>query len=491
MNAIKKLFCTGALLTCIFGVAFAVSVSANNDKTPEIFSQNVMYDDKFSILYAVDADSISGDSLTITVTSDNGGTWSKTMPATENNQLTVKDRAAYVFITPGIGPSDFTTNYYVTVSSNDVESNVKRYSVAEYLNERLYKNGIASATEGADLTRKEFYLSTLEFGANAERVLYNLDTDPNNDRKHLVTDYKYIYTDLGTIDGNFSAGVYAPGTTLKFTPSDATKKYQSFEIDEKGSIDETAGKDIANGGSITADSNTVIMEKPSYKPGNGKFYNMSKNITTAGTKRIADFNATTTPLVTYPAANQNKISSAVVNKISQHSLLTNYESFIRVDNTNTNGLESSDYITVSEFDMKFSNFKIPSTDKDLKNYFLNIRLYDGKDEGAHYIYMVKNDDGTLSLGEKNTAKIVADEWFNVRLEVVFNTTENTASVDVYINNVYATTKEFTGFEKGCRKTWITLKSAQYNSAEGATQGTVYIDNMFFGMIEPEYKTTNN
>ena len=483
-KTIVKIIATVAALAALSAMAFAVSATDTEATKPEIFSQNVEYSDKFSLMYAVDATTVTGETVTLTVT---GGdtTWSQTIDATEANKQTVKGTSAYVFTTPGVGPQDFATQYTVTATSGDATSEAKRYSIAEYLGERLYKNGIAAAATDADATRKEFYLSTLEFAANAGKVL-NIDTNPDNDVANLVTDYYYVYTELGTIDGAYSAGVYLNTDSLTFTPTDATKKYQILTIAEDGSVDEDAGVEIASGEAFTVSANSVIVEKPSYKVGSGKFYNMGTTVqnATEGIVRIADFDATTTPLVTNPKEADGYMDSSVVNGVSQHSLLSAYTSYIRVDNTGTNTL--TDHITVSEFDMMYSGFYVPS---NTESYFLNLRLYDGNGD-SHYIYMVKNDDGTLSLGEANTAKIKAGEWFNVRLEIVYNS-DSSASIDIYINNVYATTMTFADFESGCYRTWITVKSSMYDSTEGAEQGTVYVDNMFFGLIEPSYKTTNN
>ena len=152
-KTIVKVIAIMAAMTALTATAFAVSAQDTEATKPEIFSQNVYYSDKFSLMYAVDASTVTGDTVTLTVTG--GDTeWSQTIAATAENQQTIKNKAAYVFITEGVGPQDFATQYTVTATSGDATSEAKRYSIAEYLGEQLYKNGYA--TPGKDEIRKEF-----------------------------------------------------------------------------------------------------------------------------------------------------------------------------------------------------------------------------------------------------------------------------------------------------------------------------------------------
>ena len=492
MKKLKTLLTLSALAMCLAGMVFAFGSSAEGISKPEIISKNVKYTDKFILMYAVDAATVDGGEATLKVYEEyptDKSTPICTLKDTTTETIKKADGTTYecyVFTTNGISATQFTTNYYVTVTDGKNVSDVARYSVAEYLNERLYKNGIAAVTEGDDAVRKDFYLSTLAFGANAEKVLYNLDDNAKNDREYLVTDYKYIYTDLGTIDGNFSAGVYAPETPLTFTAADSAKKYQSFEIDEKGAIDETAGKDIANGGTITADSNTIIMEKPSYKPGNGAFYSKRSQIN-KGSISVKNFDATTTPL---GCTNTAALDSSVVEGVSVHKIIAAKETYLEISNrTAPTGLES--YITVSEFDMKLSGFddaKFVNGDY-LWSQFPTIRVYTSGDTGAGssdlFRFKANSDKETVSFYTANKVSIAQDEWFNVRIEVVYNS-DNSASFDLYINNELVATHNYANFGTLCGRTRMKIGSAAHVTGNE----TVYIDNVFYGHIDASHKTVN-
>lgn len=481
-KTIVKIIATVAALAALSAMAFAVSATDTEATKPDIFSQNVEYGEKFSLMYAVDASTVTGDTVTLTVTGGDTA-WSQTIDATEENQQTIKDRKAYVFTTPGVGPQDFATQYTVTATSGDATSEAKRYSIAEYLGEQLYKNGYA--TPGKDEIRKEFYLSTLEFAANMGKVL-NIDTNPNNNVDHLVTEYYYVYTDLGTIDGAYSAGVYLDTDSITFTPADATKKYQICTIGADGSVDEDAGVEIAGGETFTVSANSVIVEKPSYKVGSGKFVNMVDNFQTEiknKNVRYVTFDSTTTTTV-LNVSNTSILTRVLADGASSHQRLTgSNDAYIRVDNTDAVAPETA-FITVSEFDMMYSGFSVPTDPA----YFVQIRVYDGDESTNSYIKMVRNSDGTISIAEKDSVKIAADEWFNIRLEIAHNS-DGSATIDIYVNNTYVASQNVADFAPGCKKTWLLVRPYAYDSS-AEEQGTIYIDNVFMGHIDASYKTVN-
>ncbi len=482
MNKIKKIFALSALAVCLAGMVFAFGSSAGSESKPEIISKNVMYTDKFILMYAVDAETVEGNEAILNVYKEyptENSTPICTLRDTTAETITKADGTTYncyVFITNGIAATEFTTNYYVTVTDGaDRVSDVARYSVAEYLNERLYKNGIAAITEGDDAVRKDFYLSTLAFGANAENVLFNLDDDKENDRDDLVTDYKYIYTDLGTIDGEFSSGVYAPETALKFTAYDTTKKYQTTEILASGADGD--GTAIAADGSFTVETNLRIDFK-AYERGEGKFYNMRNDITT-DSKIIKDFTSTSTTL---PNNQSGRVNASVIDGASVHELNQANENYVRIEGASAPTI--TDYITVVEYDFKYSGF---DTSKIQANYFSAIRIYDSANQSGNWIRFSKNSDNTLSLG--NGSSLAADKWYNIRLEIVYGS-NNTATADVYINNEYTTQISFANVTKHVVKFWLYMHGSMYNTGS-TTQGQLHFDNVFFGHIDTKYKTVNN
>lgn len=480
MKKLKNLLTLSALAVCLAGMVFAFGVSAEDASKPEIISKNVKYTDKFILMYAVDAETVDGNEATLKVY-DEYPTEASTPICTLKDTTTETIKKAdgtthecYVFTTNGISATAFTTNYYVTVTDGKNVSDVERYSVAEYLNERLYKNGIAAVTEGADATRKDFYLSTLAFGANAEKVLFNLDDDDTNNRKHLVTDYKYIYTDLGTIDGEFSSGVYAPETTLTFTPADAAKKYQTTEILASGANGN--GTAIAADGKFTVNA-TARIDFKVYERGEGRYWNEIGNTLTDGYLAY-NFNANGASLNGFGGAvhsdgttfatGSNIDGAATLTRIA-NSWATAHFYYNRV-NSEFPGDFSDATCKVFEFDYKISHML--SGTNDGRQFF---RLDDND-----YIKIYRNSDGTtLSLGAKNTATITPGEWCNIRLE--FYKVNGTKYVQIYVNDTYAYTQTLTSATN-------TYNNRIYFYLEAATSvgTTICVDNFVMAFITKDY-----
>ncbi len=480
MKKLKNLLTLSVLAVCLAGMVFAFGSSAEGASKPEIISKNVKYTDKFILMYAVDAATVDGGEATLKVY--------ETYPAEMSNPIcTLKDTTTetikkadgtayecYVFTTNGISATEFTTNYYVTVTDGDGNvSDVARYSVAEYLNERLYKNGIASVTEGDDAVRKDFYLSTLAFGANAEKVLYNLDSDTENDREYLVTDYKYIYTDLGTIDGSFSAGVYAPGTALTFTAADSTKRYKTTEILAGGA--DGNGTAIAADGSFTVEATSRIDFK-AYERGEGKYWNEVGNSITTGYlaynfdnegAALNGFGGNVSGDTTF--ANGSNIDGAATLTRIANSWATAHFYYTRI-NSEFPGDVTSATCKVFEFDYKISDMFSGSNDG--RSLF---RL-----DGGDYIKGYRNSDGTtLSLGAKDTATITPGEWCNIRFE--FYKVSGAKYVQIYVNDTYAYTQTLTD-------TTNTFNNRIYFYLEAATSvgTTVCVDNFVMAFITKDY-----
>ena len=184
---------------CTFSLtAFAneTAPEASDAKKPEIISQNVMYGGDFSLMFAVRASSVSGSNITLSVydeepTEASEALWSKTVSATVAT-ADVKGIASYVFTTPGVAAKDMDKNFYIVAESAGVKSEVKRYSVAEYLYERLYDDYVIAGTSALEVAQTKLYKSALEVGKNAQNLLFNFDSDPTNDRTTFVTDLYYV-----------------------------------------------------------------------------------------------------------------------------------------------------------------------------------------------------------------------------------------------------------------------------------------------------------
>ena len=192
-------------LALLMGAVVAVSASAADE--PEIFAQNVIYGDKISIVYAVDT----------TLEAANAGEvkvkyyWEDAPEAlydavlldtTDTKNLC---EGKPTFATTGVAPKELGKVAYATTYTGDApaaDAEWKTYSVAEYLYDRLYKDGYVNYDEGdgVDYNRKSAYEALLDLGANLQLVLgYNTN--------ELATDYTYAYTTNAdvTINGKRAA----------------------------------------------------------------------------------------------------------------------------------------------------------------------------------------------------------------------------------------------------------------------------------------------
>ena len=246
--------CLGAMSTMAF--AADDSAPAAEAAKPEIISQNVKYGGNFSLMFAVDASTCSGETVTLKVynespTATSKAIWSKTVSADEELKV-VHGTPCYVFITAGVAAKDLDVNYYVVAESAGVKSDVKEYSVAEYLYERLYGDGIYSAPDAIGKAQADLYKSVLEMGKNAQELLFNHDDNPDNDRTTFVTDLYYVATAIGnggaygTINGKGSGYLTDGSEALKIISSKDTAylplSWNVKYIDKDGNI--TVARDV-------------------------------------------------------------------------------------------------------------------------------------------------------------------------------------------------------------------------------------------------------
>ncbi len=205
------------VFSLVIGAALAVMASAGSEttKTPEIVSQNITYSDKFALMYAVKADTVTDVSdLKLCIyeedpsESDNiqpARTYTRTYleKASNNNNLKYD---SYIFPTDGISAVAMDKVFYAQAVEGNKKSEVIRYSVAEYLYQRLDSEDVTSA-------QLNFYNSTLEFGAAAQAAIAG-----ETDETKYITNYCYVTVINGTLNGtSYSKGLYPAGTAV--TPS--------------------------------------------------------------------------------------------------------------------------------------------------------------------------------------------------------------------------------------------------------------------------------
>ncbi len=206
-NKFTKVLMFTMALASILCMAIAITASANEAEIkPEIISKNMEYSDKYSIMYAVAAESVAEGPVTINVyreyptgESTPVGEYVATEP--QDEQIGGETRSVYVFTGFGIGAQDFADKIYAQATDKaGNKSDVVEYSVVEYFLERLYGG------YEIDSIQKNLYEAGLAFGAAAQDRYAPSDA-------YRVNEYKYVRVVGGTANG-VAKGMFLEGTEL-------------------------------------------------------------------------------------------------------------------------------------------------------------------------------------------------------------------------------------------------------------------------------------
>ena len=469
---IALLIVSAALL---LGAAVGITVSADDNSAPVILSQNVEYGGNYALMYAISADSVIGEEVTLEVYTNaecaGDPIWNKTVAATADNQETVLGKNCYVFITCGIAAKDMDVQYYVKVSADNGET-VKRYSVAEYFYERLYKNGIAFGTSAGDIARAKLYNSALEYAADAQDVLYNYNFDENgelittDDRTTFVTDTKYVYVVDGraTIDGTYSSGIVLGGSEITLTSANTVKAWNLYDLTSGNLI-----KTIAPDETFTVNTHIKVEEFVEYR-GSGVYADNANTITYDG-KTFADISG-----ITHVGSG---IDASVVNvgenDAAKFSVTWSGHAYDRYsiarNGTSDNFVFETD-VMIPEYNSAL-NFHIMPT----SNLSANASVYRGyihfrydTNTGKNYITLTTEGSNAVSTDPNTWYYLTPGEWANVRVEY-----DGTAGGDLFrliVNGQLV-------YEVPLNNSIYGFKGFQLQFA-GTYVGTIYFDNTYLG-----------
>lgn len=249
------------LLSCF--AVFGVSAAENGTKAVEIVSQNVYYGDTLKLMYAVKAENLTSSDKVSVKLYDASGEEIETITSytteTVNGEECLVFTSAYGVPAQSIETEISAKAVVVNGSSTVAESASLKYSVLEYLHERL----TVSKEKGKVTADQEaMYEGLLDYASRAEKVL----TDKTAEEK--IANYSYVSVMNGTVGAENSV-LYKNGTVVKgFTHSIASPKYtviwQVDEFDKSGNyIDSYALTDAefqTNGYTVT-DKNAVISAR--------------------------------------------------------------------------------------------------------------------------------------------------------------------------------------------------------------------------------------
>jgi len=275
MKKSTRIFVLAISFALLVGAMVGFSATAE-ESAPEIVSKNIMVDGNYSLMFAVDPATVSGDDVTLNVYAEAPAegveavqTLTKAKAATEKIDLDGDGTAEYdaiVFETSGVSAKDIADVWYITATSGGVTSEAITYSVREYAFERLYKNGTIFATEDdADLKKyyqKQFYLEILDVGSAAQQLLVNRPLISKGEAPEMLAkDYTYISVIGGTytLGGvTESRGFVDKNAAVTLTADNAaTTTWRIFSYNEEGVSLSTVAIDV--GETLTVTGNTVIM----------------------------------------------------------------------------------------------------------------------------------------------------------------------------------------------------------------------------------------
>ena len=248
-NKSSKILILALVIATMLCATFAVMTSATEAEIkPEIISKNMLYSDRYSIMYAVAAETVVEAPVTLnvyreypTANSTAVGTYVATAP--QNEQIGGETRSVYVFTGFGIGAQDFADKIYAqAIDKAGNKSEVVEYSVVEYFLERLYGG------YNIDSIQKNLYETGLAFGAAAQDRY--AAADPIR-----VNDYKYVRVVGGTANG-VTKGMFTKDTEITLAlgeiPADGTFNYWNVTVNG-----ETTQITEANT-TIALEDNTII-----------------------------------------------------------------------------------------------------------------------------------------------------------------------------------------------------------------------------------------
>jgi len=201
MKKFTKLFVLALSLALLVGAAIGISAGAVTSDSYEIEAINVIYKDQIFVAIAVDAPVEDAEKIEVGYSFNGNDYVAEYLGNIAVWEKQGDDTLYPVFVTVGIPAKDMGEDVIAEAHAKGASAgNTKNVSVASYLYQRLYKDGVIAATEGEELDKRGFYLATLDYIAYAQKVLYN-NENPTLPARTLVTDYVAVYADNATVNG--------------------------------------------------------------------------------------------------------------------------------------------------------------------------------------------------------------------------------------------------------------------------------------------------
>ena len=258
-----KIIATAASLVLIVLALCVTAGAENEDLSVKINARNVAYGDVVKVLFAVDNTNAGGKEIEVLYYLEDptvnpaaqayvASVYNKGYTDKKDTETTEDDVTYPAFFTAGFPAKNIGDKVYARahIVGTEIYSTVERYSVVEYLLERLY-------VDNATGDKKGLYEYLLGYGAYAQKVIFNTNDDPADDVDRFITDYVLVGIKDGTLDGKYSQGIYFAGD--KLTPYREGAKGWNVTVYDLATGNSNT-KAVANGTEITVAGFTMITE---------------------------------------------------------------------------------------------------------------------------------------------------------------------------------------------------------------------------------------
>ncbi len=425
-------------LALVFTVG-AISVFAEEESvSPDIEIYNVTYGDTFRLKVAVpEANVPEGKTVTVKVYSE-----SPTEASTALDEFTLEKTyltqfEAYYYVgtaNRSVAASALGTEFYMQAEYDEggeaVKGEAVKYSIAEYLYEKLYLENYVSKTEedGEDYVRKTFYEGILAFGTGAQKLF--LDTAP----EHCMDALSYCVVEDGTVNGK-TALLSNPGTALTVAYTGSVDSsllyawtYTSLEGGETKELTVDTNKVLTLDAPAEAFKLTPVFKNPDLVTFEDGDITVNGNANESGSLVFsnAPANGLTAGIVENPEDVADKVYQIVGTAASnQHFRLTFGSGTNTTGNTYT--LEADMYISSLDANGEkvTGNQNFGYIDFRSGNVYSINLYYNANSDGVN----VKSNASDQGYG--NVASLPVDRWFTFKMVTVTSTVDEVKTVDTY------------------------------------------------------------
>lgn len=516
MNKSKffKILAPIVALGLLIGALVGITAQADTNG-PEIAAMNVEYGSELFLYYAVPAESFSSTPKLEIVANADASAVLETV--TDYEEVSVHGTSCYVFKTKGVAPGQINKSEFVRAVDGENAGPVVEYSVEQYLYTRLYKNGVAAATEGKALVQRSLYYQLLKYGATAQSVFYAEDTDKIGENG--------VYA--SGVASNIN-GVYAFGNYVTLTPN-ATEGFSYWKVEEYTTFGKYVGEKLLGAGYEYVIGNKSAVITPVYNaastegveewdagtihfnamPGTGKFTIASSF--ESDKKNAAELDVSlgggvivgenTWEIETLPDGNNVLHVSKMCNARNESGTILKYQKSDGSITTCSNcGVSTTTYVTGSVADANVAVYEAKILlDNVLYQNGIQIAIYAGSTR-THFIYMpfsgiadgtdIKWQDRnggayetTNPLYSKATGAVLG-EWFTLRLEYRVVDVDGVATPELkaFINGELKTTSLYCDQKNGAYPAISSISKVTL-ALNNDYKGDIYYDDFGLNLIK--------